>query len=302
MDCIVHGVTKGWTRLNDFHFTFFIMLCFSYFHHSVFQLTYPSFCFCYTLLLFPSSVYLISVITLFIIDCSFFNSSTSLSNISCTFLIYASNLFIYVSILFSRFWIIFTIIIMNYFSGRLLFPRCLLDLVGFYLVPSSAGYFSAFSFCFIFCIWDLLSEDWRVVVLLNCGICLPWVGLDPCLVKVSSLGGLVPVFWSTELNLVSLKGSVVSSSKFWGVSGFGMALGKLSANEQCCVSFLLKNCDGASRHWSLLAFGWAWFWCWYGGVWEGSCSLKFPGISNSLVDQSLGLWPPTSGVQAWPLL
>ena len=23
MDCIVHGVTKGWTRLGDFHFPFF---------------------------------------------------------------------------------------------------------------------------------------------------------------------------------------------------------------------------------------------------------------------------------------
>ena len=22
MDCIVHGVTKSWTRLNDFHFHF----------------------------------------------------------------------------------------------------------------------------------------------------------------------------------------------------------------------------------------------------------------------------------------
>ena len=22
MDCIVHGVTNNWTRLNDFHFTF----------------------------------------------------------------------------------------------------------------------------------------------------------------------------------------------------------------------------------------------------------------------------------------
>ena len=23
MDCIVHGVTKSWTRLSDFHFTFY---------------------------------------------------------------------------------------------------------------------------------------------------------------------------------------------------------------------------------------------------------------------------------------
>ena len=59
--------------------------------------------------------------------------------------------------------------------------------------------------------------------------------------KVSSLGGLVPVFWSTELNLVSLKGSVVSSSVFWGVYWFGMALDSLSFNDQDCVLALLEN-------------------------------------------------------------
>ena len=26
MDCIVHGVTKGWTQLSNFHFTFLYML------------------------------------------------------------------------------------------------------------------------------------------------------------------------------------------------------------------------------------------------------------------------------------
>ena len=28
MDCIVHGVTKGWTQLRDFHFTFKLLKCF----------------------------------------------------------------------------------------------------------------------------------------------------------------------------------------------------------------------------------------------------------------------------------
>ena len=35
-------------------------------------------------------------------------------------------------------------------------------------------------------------------------------------------GGLVLVFWWMELDLVSLKGSAMSSSEFWGVYVFGM--------------------------------------------------------------------------------
>ena len=59
------------------------------------------------LLLIPSRVLLISVIVLFISIC-FINSSRSLLIDSCIF-----------SILFSRFLIIFTIIILNSFSGSL---------------------------------------------------------------------------------------------------------------------------------------------------------------------------------------
>ena len=39
----------------------------------------------------------------------------------------------------------------------------------------------------------------------------------------------------------SLECSEVSSSEFWGVYGFGMALGSLSLNAQYCVPDLLKN-------------------------------------------------------------
>ena len=63
--------------------------------------------------------------------CLFFSSCRSLVNISCIFPIFAS-------ILFLRFWIIFTIIILKSFSGRVpistLF-NCFF--LGFYLVPSS---------------------------------------------------------------------------------------------------------------------------------------------------------------------
>ena len=60
------------------------------------------------LLFIPSIVFLISVIVLFVSACLFFNSSRSLLIDSYIF-----------SILFSRFLIIFTIIILNYFSDSL---------------------------------------------------------------------------------------------------------------------------------------------------------------------------------------
>ena len=44
-----------------------------------------------------------------------------------------------------------------------------------------------------------------------------------------------------DLDLLSLKGSAVSSAVFWGVRGLGMALGSLSASGQCCVTILLQG-------------------------------------------------------------
>ena len=49
-----------------------------------------------------------------------------------------------------------------------------------------------------------------------------------------------------ELDLVSLKGSAISSSEFWGICGFGMALGSLSINVQSYIPILLKMWCGAS--------------------------------------------------------
>ena len=65
--------------------------------------------------------------------------------------------------------------------------------------------------------------------------------LDQWLVKVSWLGELMSVFWWLELDLFSLECNEVSSSEFWGVYGFRMALGSPSFNVQCCVSVLLEN-------------------------------------------------------------
>ena len=49
------------------------------------------------------------------------------------------------------------------------------------------------------------------------------------------------MFWWVELDLFSLKCNEVFSSEFLGVCGFGMALGSLSFNVQCCVTDLLNN-------------------------------------------------------------
>ena len=79
------------------------------------------------------------------------------------------------------------------------------------------------------------------MVPLYCGGSSLWVGLDKWLVKVSWLGKLASVFSWVELDLFSLKCNEGSSSEFWGVYGFGMALGSLYFNAQGCVPVLLEN-------------------------------------------------------------
>ena len=49
------------------------------------------------------------------------------------------------------------------------------------------------------------------------------------------------MFWRAKLDLFSLKRNQVSSSEFWGVYGFHMALGRLSFNVQGSVPALLEN-------------------------------------------------------------
>ena len=68
----------------------------------------------------------------------------------------------------------------------------------------------------------------------------------------------LPVFRWMELNLVSLKDSIISNSVFWVVCGFGMALGSISANRQDYFPVLLKDWHGVSEYWSLLALSGAW--------------------------------------------
>ena len=97
--------------------------------------------FCY---LIPSRVFLILFIVLFIIVCLLFSSSRSLLNVSCIF-----------SILFPRFWIIFTVIL-NSFSGRLpIYFICLFFIFNLYLFLSVA-----LCVCFFILIWVSLTFNW----------------------------------------------------------------------------------------------------------------------------------------------
>ena len=59
----------------------------------------------------------------------------------------------------------------------------------------------------------------------------------------SWLEELVPLFWLMELDLVSLKGSAESSSRFWGVSGFNMSFDSPSGfgNEDTSIFTALSK-------------------------------------------------------------
>ena len=114
---------------------------------------------------------------LFIIVCLRFSSSRSLLNFSFIF-----------SILFPRFWIIFTIITLILFQVDCLFPPHLFGLMGFYLAPSSAAYFSIFSFCLTFCVWGLLFTGCRLIVPIVFSVCPQWVRLVHCFWCLPSVG------------------------------------------------------------------------------------------------------------------
>ena len=124
----------------------------------------------------------------------FFKCSISLINISCIFLVCAS-------ILFPRFWIIFAIITLTPFTGRLPISSHLVVLIGFYLAPSSTTYFSVISF-----FSDLLQPSCR---LWDCSsfyllVSVPWlVRLVEGLVQDSWWEGLLPDLWRLKLSCPS---------------------------------------------------------------------------------------------------
>ena len=93
------------------------------------------------------------------------------------------------------------------------------------------------------------------MVPLYCGGSSLYVGLDRWLVNVSWFGKLVSVFWWVKVDFFSLECNEVSSSEFWGVYGFGMALCSLSFNAQGCVPAFSGDLAWYVLLWNLLALG-----------------------------------------------
>ena len=106
--------------------------------------------------------------TLFIIDWLFI-SSKSFLNFSCIFSILVSRRFICNSIFFSRFYIIFIIIILNSFSGRLPICSSFVWLGG--LLSCS---FTSWIFLCLFILFRLLCLEWPFCILEVCGSSLLW--------------------------------------------------------------------------------------------------------------------------------
>ena len=226
-------------------------------------------------------------------------SSRSLLNRSCIFSIFVSRLFIYNSILFSRFWIIFTIIILNSFSGRLPISSSFVWFGG-HLSCS----FTCWVFLCPFILFRLLCLGWPSCILAVCDSSLLWrflpvggVGWVAC--QVSWLGRFVSVFWWVELDFFSLECSEVSNSEFWDVSGFGMTLDSMYIEAQGYVPALLENLRGLSCSGTCWLLGCAWFQCRYGGFWMSSYGLMFPGVRSFLVFSGFELRPPASGFQSY---
>ena len=174
---IVPEVSEVSSFLLILFFSFFFTLCFIYFYHSIFYLSYPIFCLCYSTVGSLQSVFDL-IYCIFIIERLFFISSRSLLNIYCIFSILISRLFICNSILFSKFRNTFTIIVLNYFSDRFPISSSFVWFGGHFHFPLPAEYFSAFSSCLDFYVWGGLSVLWQFVILLYCGDSSLWVGSD----------------------------------------------------------------------------------------------------------------------------
>ena len=145
-----------------------------------------------------------------IIHWLFFISSRSLLNFSCIFSILVSRLFICNSFLFSRFWIIFTIIILNSFSGRLPISYSLVWFSGLL-----SCYFTCWIFLCLFILFRLLCLGWHFCMLEVCSSSLLWRFLPMGGVgRVACQGFLVREAWVSVL--VGGAGSLLSGVQ-WSV-------------------------------------------------------------------------------------
>ena len=159
---------RSLTVLSSFQSVFFILLLGSYFKHSVCQLTYSFFCFSYSAIASFKCIYHFSYCVVHL--CLFFSSSRSLLNISFIFSMNAS-------ILFQRFWIIFTIITLNSFSGRLPISSSFIWSCIFLPCSFIFNIFFVISF-FFFNGWDCLLLLWLF------GLWLPALEFVSCWVEL----------------------------------------------------------------------------------------------------------------------
>ena len=122
---------------------------------------------------------------------------------------------------------IFSMITLNSFSSRLPISAHIFGLLGFYSFPLSAACFSVFSFCLIYYGWDLFSKDCKVVAPLTYRICPQGWGWPTVLWWFPGLEVVVSAFWWVELDVVSIKGSVVSTGVLWAICELWMTLGSV---------------------------------------------------------------------------
>ena len=166
---MLEHLTLSWRslRLSSFlliRFSFFIsdlfIYLFIYFYNSIFYFTNPIFCLHYSTICSLQSVFhIIYCIIHYIL--TFFISSRSLLNLSCIFSILVSKLFICDSILFSRFWIIFIIIIQNSLSGRFPISSSLVWFGGHLSCSFTCWVFPCLFLLFIL-LWSFLFQKGRV--------------------------------------------------------------------------------------------------------------------------------------------
>ena len=239
------------------------------------------------LLLVSSSIFSISVTVFFITD-------SLLSSFSRLLL----NVFYILSILFSRFWIAFTTISLNSFSGELsssssfiwsckFLPCSFICNIFIYLLILSNLLYLRFSFYSLqgsnsLCFWHLISVG--------------EIGSVACV--GSWWEGQEPVFWWFKQDLFPLKCRSISEGVFWGVCGF---VSSLSAEWCVCTPVLLVDSMevlalrlqivGGSRSGS-----------WDGEFWEGFHRLKLSVAWNFLVFQCLDsvLPPQRLRLDPWP--
>ena len=160
-------------KLFSFLFSLFqILLCFRYFHHSIFQLTDLFFFFFFFACLFASVILLLipSSVLFHLSYCAFhlcflFSSPTiSLLKFASVFLICGFILCICASILFLTFWITFAFITLSFFQAN--------------LAPSFVACSSVVSFSLTDCV--MVSADCRAAFPLACRVGTQRVEWDQC--------------------------------------------------------------------------------------------------------------------------